>query len=142
MAGLVGGDVRKLKDLHKLLFEMTETAAIRVAAASVGGINAQSERSYAAGETPEGQPWKPSEVTGERVTLVKSGNLKRQVRYVAIGTAVRCALGVKYAKYQIGKRRVFPHKNSLLPVAYREAIVKAVNPILQELAHRVWKEST
>lgn len=61
--------------------------------------------------------WVPA-VDGRPVTLRKTGALAKFVYYVAIGAKLRVALGVGYAKYQIGKRPVFPRQGGVLPAAY------------------------
>jgi hypothetical protein len=46
--------------------------------------------------------------------------------YVAIGAKIRVALTSRYAKYQIGRRPVFPTQAGGLPQAYRDALDESV----------------
>jgi len=106
------------------LRRLPTTVAIQVAKAAAPAITALAKESYDASTDPYGAPWAPSKKTGKRVTLRKSGALERRVYYVAIGTKLRVALGVDYAKYQIGKRPVFPKQNGLLPLAYSAELAR------------------
>lgn len=128
MAGL-RGDVASLDVLRKRLSADPQVLAHKVAAAAVGAINAEAQRSFDAGEAPSGFAWPESKVTGAHVSLVRSGALRRQVRYSAEGSQIRCVLGVRYAKYQVGKRPVFPRRGAKLPDAYRDAIARVIAPI-------------
>jgi hypothetical protein len=86
-------------------------------------------KTFEASENAYGVPWRPG-ADGGKVTLRQSGNLARQIRYVAIGTKIRVALGVRYAKYQIGRRPVFPTQGAALPREYARALSRiAVNAI-------------
>lgn len=60
------------------------------------------------------------------LTLVKTGETRRTLQFVANGTIVRCVLGTKYAKYLIGKYGVLP--NGALPVDW----VRALGAIVKE----------
>ena len=58
----------------------------------------------------------------------------RQIRYVAIGTKLRVALGVAYAKFQIGRRPVFPTQGGTLPVEYSRTLQRtAVDVVRAEM---------
>lgn len=128
MSGL-RGNVGSLRALQKRLNADPQVLAHKVAAAAVGAINSEALRTFSAGQAPTGYVWPESKVTGARVDLVESGRLRGQIRYVADGARIRCIIGVKYAKYQIGKRPVFPPRGAPLPAPYRDAIDRAVGPV-------------
>lgn len=86
--------------------------------------------SFDSSRDPYGAPWAPS-ATGEVVTLRRTGALERFVHYVAIGTRLRVALGVPYAKYQIGKRPVFP-RAGLLPASYSRELAQITSDATRE----------
>ncbi len=91
-------------------------------------------QTFEAGENPYGNTWAPG-ADGERVTLRKSGAMFSNIRYVAIGTKLRVALGQSYAKFQIGKRPVFPTQGGALPVEYSRALERtAVDVCRAEMA--------
>lgn len=102
-----------------------------MAAEAAPVLSKLAEETFSNSETPYEEAWKLGK-DGKRVTLRKSGDLARYVKYVAIGTKLRVALGVRYAKYQIGKRPVFPKQVGDLPDTYVQA--------LQRLAVRIVKE--
>src|SRR5579872_1858182 len=90
---------------------------MKVCLEAAPALTALAKETFASGEDAYGLTWKPGE-RGQHVTLRKTGDLERTIRYVAIGTKLRVALGVRYAKYQIGKRPVFPRQGGELPTAY------------------------
>jgi hypothetical protein len=66
--------------------------------------------------------------------LRKSGALANRLHYVGIGTKLRVALGVKYAKFQIGRRPVFPTQGQPLPQEYVRTLQRiAVDVVRKEL---------
>lgn len=113
-----------LKTFAANLKRLPTVVAQKVAAASAPAITSAALTTFDAGEDPYGASWAPG-ADGSRVTLRKSGALERGVQYVAIGTKIRVVLGVFYAKYQIGKRRIFPGQGAVLPVEYTRALQAA-----------------
>lgn len=99
--------------------------ANRVAAIAAPKLTALASETTAASSTAEGVPWRPG-VDGSKITLRKSGALLGRLAYVAIGPKLRVALTARYAKYQIGKRPVFPSQTSGLPASYRKALEESV----------------
>lgn len=116
------------------LRRLPRVVAIRVTEAAAPVLTALANESFASSATPYGQAWKLGK-KGQRITLRKSGDLARQIRYVAIGTRLRVALGVRYAKYQVGKRPIFPRQAGELPDTYVQALERtAVRVVKEELA--------
>lgn len=126
------GNVGSLKDFAKKLRDVPVVVAQRVASASAPAITEAAHTTFDAGQDPYGVPWAPG-ADGQAVTLERTGLLKRTIRYVAIGTKLRVALGVPYAKYQIGKRPVFPRQGAPLPVAYTAALSEATSKEIREV---------
>lgn len=113
------------------LRRLPRVVAQRVAAASAPAITAAALRTFEAGTTPYGVPWTPG-ADGERVKLRKTGDLVRYVKYVAIGTKLRVALGVPYAKYQIGRRPIFPTQGGALPAEYVQTLQRVAVQVVRE----------
>lgn len=88
---------------------------------------------FDAQKAPSGVPWAPS-AEGKTVDLVRTGSLRGNVRYVAVGRILRVALGVRYARYQIGKRPIFPARGLALPDAYRAALHDATDRATREFS--------
>ncbi|MCL2724851.1 MAG: hypothetical protein FWD69_10490 [Polyangiaceae bacterium] len=107
---------------------MPRTLAQQITARAAPVLTELARETFAESENAYGDPWLSGK-EGEKVSLVKTGRLREQLFYVAIGTRLRVALGVRYAKYQIGKRRVFPRQGAL-----PEAYVRALTEIAQEAA--------
>lgn len=114
-------------DLRKLPLKVAQ----QVATSAAPAITKLAERSFAASEDPYHNRWKLS-VKGQAVTLDKTGALKRQIRYVAIGTKLRVKLGVAYAKYQIGKRPVYPQQAVGLPDDYVETLKRIAVRVVRD----------
>jgi hypothetical protein len=123
--------VKSLSQFANDLRRLPRVVAIKVAAQAAAPLTDAAKATFDAGETPYGIAWQPG-AKGQKVTLHKSGALEQQIRYVAIGTKLRVALGVAYAKFQIGKRAVFPRQGGELPDAYVQ--------VLERTAARVCKE--
>lgn len=136
MSGL-RGDVKKLSGLGKALKGLPVRVRTRVAARVAPELTARARASFEAGENPYGDTWAPG-ADGQRVTLRKSDRLFGTLHFVTIGTKVRAVLGVKYAKYQIGKRGILPQGGTAMPVSWSRAIgAIAVEEIQRDLAGAV-----
>jgi hypothetical protein len=117
----VSSPLESLKAFSASLRRLPRVLGQKVASAAAPVLTETSETTFRAGEDPYGNAWAPGE-HGDRITLVKTGALSKFLKYVAIGEKLRVALGVPYAKYQIGKRPVFPRQGGALPVAYRRTL--------------------
>lgn len=123
-AGLTGNPAN-LKALAAKLRQVPIRVATKAAAKIAPKLTELARASFAAGENPYGDTWEPG-AKGQRVDLVESGALRGQLRFAAIGTRVRAVLGVRYAKYQIGKRKILPIGGSAMPVSWSSAIGEIV----------------
>jgi hypothetical protein len=122
MSGLVGS-VTSLSKFSADLRRLPTVVAQKVALAAAPALTAAARSTFDAGENAYGTTWAPR-ADGTRATLKKSGSLANRIQYVAIGTKIRVALGVSYAKYVIGKRPVFPAQGGALPVAYGDVLAR------------------
>lgn len=123
--------MRSLSEFASDLRRLPRVVAQRVAAEAAPALTALANKSFGSSETPYGVAWRPG-AKGQRVTLDKTGSLKRYIHYVAIGTKLRVALGVKYAKYQVGRRPVFPKQYGALPPSYVQALQRTAVRIVRE----------
>lgn len=131
---MIKGDVSSLKKFATSLRGLPLVVGHRVAEVSAPEISRASLTTFNAGQDPYGIAWLPG-VDGQPVDLVQTGALQRQTRYVAIGTKLRVALGVPYAKYQIGKRPVYPRQGGVLPASYAKTLSTVASAVIrQELA--------
>lgn len=113
-------DVSTLTRFSASLRALPIKVAQQVAAKAAPVISQFAKDAFDGSKDPYGAPWAPA-VNGEVVTLRETGALERFVHYVAIGTKLRVALGVPYAKFQIGRRPIFP-RYGLLPATYSQAL--------------------
>ena len=113
-------DLSSMTKLAATLRALPVVLAQRVAAKAAPAISALAREAFDSSTDPYGAAWAPGR-DGGTVTLRRDGALEAFLRYVAIGTRLRVSLGVKYAKYQIGKRPVYP-RAGLLPAKYALAL--------------------
>lgn len=108
---------RSLSEFTKQLRTLPRRVAERVAEEVAPELTTVAHSTFLASEDAYGVPWAPR-ADGRKATLRKKGDLFDFLHYVAIGTKLRVALGVRYAKYQIGRRPVFPTQGGALPSSY------------------------
>lgn len=126
---------RSLSEFAKDLRRLPRVVAIRVAEEAAPALTSLSKETFDASEDAYGRSW-PAGKKGKRVTLDKTGALKSHLHYVAIGTRLRVALGVAYAKFQIGRRPVFPKQNGDLPDSYVSALMRTAVRVVREELHK------
>jgi hypothetical protein len=127
-SGLVG-DIGKLRRLEQSLRELPRVVGQKVATASARTITSLAHATFDAGENAYGDTWAPG-AHGQRVTLRKSGRLA-SFAFVAVGTRLRARLGPKYAKFQVGRRPVFPRQGARLPTSYVDALRLAAAEVIR-----------
>lgn len=115
------GNPQTLRNIAKNIGDVPQVVRIRIAARAAGAITDLALGSFDAGVTPFGDAWAPGS-EGQDVDLYESGALRATLRFVAIGGRVRCVMGVKYARFQVGKRRVLPAPGQTMPQNWRDAI--------------------
>ena len=122
---------RSLRQFSADLKRLPKVVAFKVAERAAPVITALAKETFDAQQTPEGTAWKPGK-KGKKITLVKTGALQRWIKYVAIGSRIRVSLGVPYAKFQIGKRPVFPRQAGDLPESYQRALQRIAVQVVKE----------
>lgn len=122
--------MKSLKDFANDLRRLPRVLAQRVAEAAAPALTDAAKGTFASSQSPYGAPWAPGK-DGRPVTLRRTGALATFVRYVAIGTRLRVSLGVSYAKYQIGKRPVYPRQDAL-PDEYVQVLERTAVRIVKE----------
>jgi len=95
--------------------------AERVATEAAPALTSAAGASYDAGQTVYGTP-RPLSVDGASLSLSRSGDTRATVRFVRVGTIVRCVLGTKYARYLIGKYAILPNGKAAIPEAWRQRL--------------------
>jgi hypothetical protein len=121
------GDVGKLRTFKQRLREFPITLAAEVSKAVAPALTDLATGAYDGGRTVYGDT-RPKGVEGQALDLEATGATRAQLRFVAVGTVVRCVLGTKWSKYLIGKYGILPNGNAAVPAAWRaklDAIVAA-----------------
>ena len=110
-----------LAEFAARLRKLPTVLAIEVAKAAAPVMTDLVHQTFEASEDAFGGSWKIRS-DGSRATLKKSGALAKNVKYVAVGTKIRLALGVSYARYLIATRPIAPKQGQGLPVSYSQAL--------------------
>jgi hypothetical protein len=121
MSGLRPASIDAIRVLERSLRQLPRVLAARVARAAAQQLTELGRATFRNSQNAYGDPWAPG-AEGQTVTLRKSGALAGTISYVATGTRLRAHLGPRYAKYQVGKRPVFPRFGATLPQTYSSAI--------------------
>lgn len=129
------GNPQKLRDIGRNLGGIPQVVRNRIAARAAGEITELALASFDAGVTPFGDPWLPG-FDGRDVDLVRSGSLRSTLRFIAIGGRVRCVMGVRHAKYQVGVRRVLPAPGQTMPASWRAAAARISREEIDREARR------
>ena len=114
------GSPQRLRDIARDLGAMPVTVAQAIATRCAPALTDLALASFDAGTDAYGAPWAPG-YDGREVDLLRSGALRGGVSFVAIGRRVRCKLGARHAKYQVGKRAILPAPGQTMPGAWSAA---------------------
>ncbi len=95
--------------------------AEQVASQGAGALTTAAGVSYDAGRTAYDTA-RPAGVDGQPLSLTRTGATRAAMRFVRIGTIVRCVLGTPYAKYLIGKYAILPPGKAAIPEAWRQKL--------------------
>jgi hypothetical protein len=117
------GNPQRLRDLGRNLGDLPQVARNRIASRVAPAITELALASFDRGETPFGDAWSLG-YDGRDVDLVRSGAMRGTLRFVAIGSRVRCVIGVKWAKFQVGRRRVLPAPGQTMPASWRDVAAR------------------
>lgn len=134
MTVTVRGSVKQtMARIYSVLGRISVATAMRAAERIAPTLTTMAKASFDASETPYGTPWAPG-ADGQRVTMRRSGALAKGLTFAAVGARVRAVLGVPYAKYQIGRRRILPAGGATVPQSWHDAMAKHAHDVLEELS--------
>lgn len=122
------GNLSSIKALKSTMRALPKTIAADVARRAAPAMTTLTANAFDSSRTVYGDP-RPIGVSGQPLELVKSGRTRDALRFISVGTIVRCVLPTKYAKYLIGRYGVLP--NGALPAAWSRRladVVKEVKP--------------
>ena len=114
------GDLGHIAGLKSRLRALPVSIAHDVAQRAAPEMTGLTREAFAGNRSVYGDPRPASRVSGAPLSLTRTGATARELRFVAVGTIVRCVLGPKYAKYLIGKYGVLP--NGALPAAWSDRL--------------------
>ncbi len=126
---MMRGNPASLREFGKRLRALPIKTAQAVATRVAPTLSDATRAAYSSSADVYGAARVPS-VSGAPLTLVRSGATQASLRFVSIGTQVRCSLGTPYAKYLIGKYRILP--NGPLPTAWGAQIASTAQSVISE----------
>ena len=106
--GGLNGNVGDLKSLGARLRGFSTSMVYEVAKQSAPILTRNAVATYNQRRGVYGESFGASKVTGQPLTLKRTGSAYRSVRFEAIGTKIRCVLGRRYTKFLIGKFKILP----------------------------------
>lgn len=109
----------KLNSWRSQLSRLPEVQ-MAVAEKAAAALNAFVIQAFDAGVTVYGGA-RPTGKDGRRLSLIESGAMRNQLRFIPRGTYLRCRLGVPYAKYNI-RFGILPRGGQALPSLWEQAI--------------------
>lgn len=114
-------DFAKLAQMRDAIRRLPSTTTA-IAAKAAPEVSDLARASWASGVSAYGVPYAPN-ADGTKRTLNRSGALGASIRFVSVGTKLRCVLGVPYARYQI-KNGILPRGGAILPRSWIGSIQK------------------
>jgi hypothetical protein len=109
------GDLRSIKGIKQSLRALPVTVAADISKRAAPAFTSLTRSAFDGRTTVYGDA-RPTGVDGNELSLVKSGATQDALRFISVGTIVRCVLPTKWARYLIGKYGVLP--NGALPVGW------------------------
>ena len=106
------GNMGSIKGALKAL---PRTVAADVAKRAAPALSKLTNEAFTSNRTVYGEA-RPVGVSGRALSLVQTGATRDALRFVSVGSIVRCVLPTPWAKYLIGKYGVLP--NGSIPVRW------------------------
>lgn len=121
--GALKGNLSSIKGMQQTIRALPVTVAADVSRRAAPALTTLTGNAFSSNQTVYGDS-RPAGVDGEALSLVKSGATRDALRFVAVGTIVRCVLPTKWARYLIGKYGILP--NGALPVTWSQRLKQVV----------------
>jgi hypothetical protein len=123
--GFRGNGTAAVRSLRAALRTMPLTLARDVTQRAAPALTTITRTSFDSGLTIQGES-RPQSVNGGDLTLVRTGAVRDQLRFVATDKVVRCTIGPSYARYLIGKYGILPSGNAALPSPFVRKLTEIV----------------
>lgn len=117
------GNLNSIKALKSKMRELPKSIAIDVSRRAAPAMTGLTVQAFNSARTVYNDA-RPAGVNGQPLDLVQSGRTRDALRFVSIGTIVRCVLPTRWAKYLIGKYGILP--NGALPAQWSRSLTEIV----------------
>jgi hypothetical protein len=117
------GNLSPLRGLKQTIRALPLTVAADVSKRAAPALTGLTQQAFGSNQTVYGDA-RPAGVDGQALSLVKSGATRDALRFISIGTVVRCVLPTRYAKYLIGRYGVMP--SGALPAKWSAKLAQLV----------------
>lgn len=125
MSGLKG-NVSDIRKIAKRIPSLPTTLVAEVADKAAPVLTEYATGSFASNQTAYDDA-RPRGVDGRPLTLERTGLTRTSIRFVRVGSVVRCVLGPRYAKFLVGKYRILPMGR--MPVKWSRRLAKLVESV-------------
>lgn len=119
----VKGDFDTIAKFKNRVAALPRVMAHQVARDAAPVLTSMALEAYDNAKTVYGDK-RPTGTDGRKLSLTRTGLTKTAVRFVAIGTLIRCVLGTPYARYLIGQYGILP--NGAIPYAWGQKLDEIV----------------
>lgn len=118
-----------IRDFKARLAKFPVSLAHEIAQQAAPLLTSYAQQAFDSGTNVYGEP-RPEGKGGRKLTLYKTGDTRRAMRFVANGRIVRCSLGPRYARYLIGKYKILPvGDRTSMPASWQRALDELVRTV-------------
>jgi hypothetical protein len=121
--GALKGNLASIKGMKQAIRALPVTVAADISKRAAPALTDLTQTAFNSNATVYNES-RPAGVNGNSLSLVKSGATRDALRFVSVGTIVRCVLPTKWAKYLIGRYGILP--NGALPVKWSARLKEIV----------------
>lgn len=114
------GHTASFAGLRRRFRELPRSVASKVAEQAAPELTTLAGRAFDSGRDVYGQARRVSDVDGKALTLYRTGEAEKSLRFKNEGTILRAILARPYIKYLIGKYRILP--NGPMPGTWRKTL--------------------
>jgi hypothetical protein len=116
----IRGKLSNFQALKKTIRALPLTLRHEIAGQAAPAMTTLTRAAYESGRSVYGEG-RPAGVSGDPLTLYKTGAVSGALKFVANGTVLRCVLGPKYSRYLI-RYGLLPNSGAAIPASWTRAL--------------------